>query len=197
MFAIVVDKSYAYIRRNIIILLYFFQSLNPSPKFFVNLKKTLGLTLVQEVAFAIALQHSENAEIRALALEHTQKQLPELIKNYINSETSNKHQEGGLHDSLPQVLHLILSQAFHTANPYNLPTETKEKFLKHLRRDFPRELVPVVLAPFLYPGDEEILQFKIELNMAVTQMVKHYLLLVIYKIAIHFTFLHYRIATLL
>lgn len=147
--------------------------MNFSPKFFTNLKKTLGLTLVQEVTFAIALQHSENTEIRALALEHTQKQLPELIKNYINSETSNKHQEGGLHDSLPQVLHLILSQAFHTANPYNLPVETKEKFLKHLRRDFPRELVPVVLAPFLYPADEETLQFKIELNMAVTQMVKH------------------------
>jgi len=146
--------------------------LNPSAKFFVNLKKTLSLTLVQEVAFAIALQHSENSEICALALEHTQKQLPELIKNYINSETSNKQHEGGLHDSLPQVLQLILSQVFHATNPYNLPVEAKEKFLKNLRRDFPRELVPVVLAPFLYPGDWETTQFKIELNMAVNQMVR-------------------------
>lgn len=159
--------------------MFVFQTLCPSPKFFVNLKKTLGLTLVQEVAFAIALQHSENAEIRALALEHTQKQLPELIKNYINSETSNKHQEGGLHDSLPQVLQLILGQVFHSSNPYNLPSEAKERFLKNLRRDFPRELVPVVLAPYLYPGDGEIPQFKIELNMAVNQMVKeHYLLFI-------------------
>ena len=31
-------------------------------------------------------------------------------------------------------------------------TETKESFLKSLRRDFPRELVPVVLAPLLYPS---------------------------------------------
>jgi len=146
--------------------------LNPSPKFFVNLKKTLSLTLVQEVAFAIALQHSESSEICALALEHTQKQLPELIKNYINSEISNKQHEGGLHDSLPQVLQLILSQVFHATNPYNLPVEAKEKFLKNLRRDFPRELVPVVLAPFLYPGDWETTQFKIELNMAVNQMVR-------------------------
>jgi len=127
---------------------------------------------VQEVAFAIALQHSESSEICALALEHTQKQLPELIKNYINSEISNKQHEGGLHDSLPQVLQLILSQVFHATNPYNLPVEAKEKFLKNLRRDFPRELVPVVLAPFLYPGDWETTQFKIELNMAVNQMVR-------------------------
>lgn len=161
--------------------IYFFQSLSPSAKFFSNLKKTLDLTLVQEVAFAIALQHSENTEIRVLALEHTQKQLPELIKNYINSETNNKHHEGGLQDSLPQVLQLILGQAFHSSNLYNLPTEAKEKFLKNLRRDFPRELVPVVLAPFLYPGDGEIPQFKIELNMAVSQMVKqHNYLLIIY-----------------
>jgi CCR4-NOT transcription complex subunit 1 len=149
------------------------------------LKKTLDLTLVQEVAIAIALQHSENTEIRVLALEHTQKQLPELIKNYINSETNNKHHEGGLQDSLPQVLQLILGQAFHSTNLYNLPTEAKEKFLKNLRRDFPRELVPVVLAPLLYPGDGEISYFKVELNMAVSQMVKqHYhLSLIIYDSA--------------
>lgn len=158
--------------RYVLIILLIFQSLNPSTKFFVNLKKTLGLSLVQEVAFAIALHHSENTEIRILALEHTQKQLPELIKNYVNSETSNKHHEEGLHDSSPEVLHLILSQTFHTANPYNLPAEAKEKFLKNLRRDFPRELVPVVLAPLLYPGDGETPQSKIELNMAVSQMVK-------------------------
>lgn len=145
--------------------------MNPSPKFFLRLKKALGLTLVQEVAFAIALLHSENTEIRTLALEHVQKQLPELIKNYINSETSNRHHEEGLHDSLPEVLHLILSQAFHSANQFGLSSEAKEKFLKNLRRDFPRELVPVVLAPLLYPDNGETPQTKIELNMAVNQMV--------------------------
>lgn len=156
---------------SVLTILYIFQSLNPSPKFFANLKKTLGLSLVQEVAFAIALQHSENTDIRLLALEHIQKQLPELIKNYVNLETNNKHHEEGLHDSSPEVLHLILGQTFDTSNPYNLSSEEKEKFLKNLRRDFPRELVPVVLAPLLYPGDGETPQFKIELNMAVNQMV--------------------------
>lgn len=167
----------AHINRNYINLYFFFflfQSLNPSTKFFVNLKKTLGLSLVQEVAFAIALQHSENIEIRNLALEHTQKQLPELIKNYVNSETNNKHHEEGLHDSSPEILHLILTQIFHNTESNSLSAEAKETFLKNLRRDFPRELVPVVLAPLLYPGDGEISQTRTELNMAVNQMVRHY-----------------------
>ena len=34
--------------------------------------------------------------------------------------------------------------------------ETKETFLKSLRRDFPRELVPVVLAPLLYPSKPDL-----------------------------------------
>jgi CCR4-NOT transcription complex subunit 1 len=34
--------------------------------------------------------------------------------------------------------------------------ETKESFLKSLRRDFPRELVPVVLAPLLYPSKPDL-----------------------------------------
>lgn len=139
---------------------------------------------MQEVAFAIALQHSENTEIRALALEHIQKQLPELIKSYVNSETCNKHHEEGLHDSSPEVLHLILSQTFHTSNPYNLSSVAKEKFLKNLRRDFPREVVPIVLAPLLYPGDGETLQLKIELNMAVSQIVRIVIYLFSYRVII-------------
>ncbi|XP_066592088.1 CCR4-NOT transcription complex subunit 1 isoform X2 [Prorops nasuta] len=147
------------------------KTLNPSPKFFQNLKKVLGLSLVQEVAFAIVLQHSQNSELRALAVDHIQKQLPKLIKNYINSDTNNKQpEEEGLHDSSPEVLHFILSQAFTTPNPFGLTSESKEKFLRNLRRDFPRELVPVVLAPFLYPGDGETLQNKIEINMASNQI---------------------------
>ncbi|XP_033331917.1 CCR4-NOT transcription complex subunit 1 isoform X4 [Megalopta genalis] len=163
------------------------KTLNPSPKFFLRLKKVLGLTLVQEVAFAIALLHSENSEICALALEHVQKQLPELIKNYINSETSNKHHEEGLHDSLPEVLHLILSQALYTANQFGLSSEAKEKFLKNLRRDFPRELVPVVLAPLLYPDNGETPQAKIELNMAVNQMDGNSLVELIMELGYGFT----------
>lgn len=163
------------------------KTLNPSPKFFLHLRKVLGLTLVQEVAFAIALLHSENLDIRALALEQIQKQLPELIKNYINSEISNKHHEEGLYDSSPEVLHLILSQAFHEPNQFGLSSEAKEKFLKNLRRDFPRELVPVVLAPLLYPGDGETPQATIEINMAANSMDGNSLVDLIMELGYGFT----------
>lgn len=130
---------------------------------------------MQEVSFAIALQHSENSELRELAVKHLQKQLPELINNYlVSSETttnsSSNNSEEGLHDSSPEVLHLILLQVFDEANQIALPPEAKDKFLKNLRRDFPRELVPVVLAPVLYPEDPEILHSPAELTMT-SQMV--------------------------
>ena len=38
----------------------------------------------------------------------------------------------------------------------DIVAETKESFLKSLRRDFPRELVPVVLAPLLYPSKPDL-----------------------------------------
>jgi len=43
---------------------------------------------------------------------------------------------------LLQVLHLILTSLTHKSSPV---------LWKRLQRDFPRELVPVVLAPLLYP----------------------------------------------
>ena len=42
-----------------------------------------------------------------------------------------------------------------------IAAETKETFLKNLRRDFPRELVPVVLAPLLYPYKPDLLMDKV------------------------------------
>lgn len=153
------------------------QTLKPSPKFFYHLRRVLSLTLVQEVVFAIALQHSENVELRGLALEDIKKQLPDLINNYIQSadSTGNKQQEDGLHDSSPEVLHLILTETLTDKNLYGLSSETKKTFFKNLKRDFPRELVPVVLAPLLYPGDGEITHVINEFDMAANQTVNYYL----------------------
>lgn len=39
--------------------------------------------------------------------------------------------------------------------------ETKEVLVKNLRRDFPRELVPIVLAPLIYPNSTDLLMDKI------------------------------------
>lgn len=119
------------------------------------------------------MQHSQNSDISARAKDHILKQLPELIKNYVNSENNKKQNEEGLHDSSPEILHLILSYIFEKSNKVELSSETKEKFLKSLRRDFPRELVPVVLAPLLYPGDGESAPKNIDLNMAANQLVRY------------------------
>lgn len=142
---------------------------------------------MQEVVFAIALHHSQNSDISARANEHIQKQLPELIKNYVNTDNNKRQSEEGLHDSSPEILHLILTHVLleeESSSPLGLPNsskvelsaETRLKFLKSLRRDFPRELVPVVLAPLLYPGDGETTQKSIDLNMAANQMVRNSLL---------------------
>ena len=147
----------------------YFQTLNPSPKFFPYLRKVLGLTLIQEVVIAIALQHSETPEIQSLALEDLQKQVPELIQNYVHSENSKKQNEG-LSDSSTEVLHLILFNVLEESNRIEISSQLKEKLLKNLRRDFPRELVPVVLAPLLYPGDGEAPQVSQKI-MGSTQMV--------------------------
>ena len=143
-----------------------FQTLNPTPKFFQHLRKVVGLSLVQQIVIEIALQHSENPEVQSLALEDLQKLIPDLIKNYVNSENSKK-QNDGFKDSSPEILHFILFYIFQVPNRVELTSELKEKFLKTLRRDFPRELVPVVLAPLLYPGDGE----KPQQTMASGQMV--------------------------
>lgn len=148
-----------------------FQRIFPTPKFFQHLQKVLGLSLVQEVVIAIALKHSQNSEISTRAQEHIQKHIPDLIKNYVNAENNKKPTEEGLHDSSPEVLHLILSYILEESNKVELSSEAKEKFFKSLRRDFPRELVPVVLAPLLYPGDGETAPKSIELNMATNQVV--------------------------
>lgn len=50
---------------------------------------------------------------------------------------------------LSRVIHLQHSPH----RPFSgITSESKELFLNSLRRDFPRELVPVVLSPLLYPS---------------------------------------------
>jgi len=48
------------------------------------------------------------------------------------------------------VLHRLLVDLVDSENPSGTSTELKEQFLAALRRDFPRERTPVILAPLLY-----------------------------------------------
>nr|CAD7196956.1 unnamed protein product [Timema douglasi] len=145
------------------------KTLKPSPQLFLHLSKVLKLTPVQEVVFGLALLQSSNPDTQTLATHFVKSRLPELIVSYIETESSSTQQEGGLHDATPEVLHLILSNLLHgNKDHFGISSETKEAFLKSVRRDFPRELVPVVLAPLLYPSNSDLPMDK--LNQDTTAM---------------------------
>ncbi|VVC27811.1 Hypothetical protein CINCED_3A013043 [Cinara cedri] len=129
--------------------------LKPSIQLFIQLSRILHLSLVQEVVFGLVCLESTNYS--AFALQFVKQKLPELIKSYINSDNNTEQVTGGgLHDSSPEVLHLILSHVFAADDQiFGISKEVKEVLLQNLRRDFPLEVAPVLLAPLIYPGNPD------------------------------------------
>ncbi|XP_067012333.2 CCR4-NOT transcription complex subunit 1 isoform X3 [Anabrus simplex] len=141
--------------------LHYQKTLKPSPQLFPQISKVLKLSPVQEVVFGLALLNSLNPDTHNAAFQFVKQKLPDLIRSYVDTESSG-NQEGGLHDAAPEVLHLILTNLlFGPKDQFGVPPETKEAFLKNLRRDFPRELVPVVISPLLYPYKPDLPMDKI------------------------------------
>ena len=69
---------------------------------------------------------------------------------FIDSSSSNK-ETTGLGDASIEVLHILLSYILDLPKEDNLLSEEqKELFLNSLRKDFPKERVPLVLSPLLY-----------------------------------------------
>ncbi|XP_031355964.1 CCR4-NOT transcription complex subunit 1 [Photinus pyralis] len=132
------------------------KSLKVGPLFFQQLCKCLRLSAVQEVVFALALRHSENREVASLAQAQLKLSLPALVQSYVDTEGSSRQHEGGLHDTTPEVLHLILSAVLKSPKEVGLTNEIHTVFLNSLQRDFSRDLVPVVLAPLVYPDQCEL-----------------------------------------
>lgn len=126
------------------------------PQFFHQLSKCLRLSAVQEVVFAIAIQHSSVPEARNLAQVHLKTTIPSLVQSYIDTEGSSSQHEGGLHETTPEVLHLIISVILKNPKEVGLTNDIHTTFLKTLQRDFPKDLVPVVLAPLVYPEQSEL-----------------------------------------
>jgi len=150
------------------------KTLKPSNQLLPYISKALRLSPVQEVTFGLALLHSSNSDTVVCATHFLKQKLPELIRTYTNSDTANTSlPEGGLHDTTPEVLNLILKSLFGPGETLGVTPETKEVFLKNLRRDFPRELVPVVLAPLLYSYSSDLPMDKLNQdssNMANTML---------------------------
>lgn len=132
------------------------KTLKVGPQFLHQLSKCLRLSAVQEVVFAIALRHSSNTEVANLAHAHLKASVPALVQSYIDTEGSSRQHEGGLHETTPEVVHLILSTILKNPKEVGLTNDIHTTFLKTLQRDFPRELVPVVLAPLVYPEQCEL-----------------------------------------
>ena len=65
--------------------------------------------------------------------------------------------EGGLAEVAIEVLHLLLSHLLESPqDEVGVNKEAIETFVRTMRQDFPRERVPVVLAPLLYREQRDI-----------------------------------------
>ncbi|GCB68586.1 hypothetical protein scyTo_0015232 [Scyliorhinus torazame] len=94
-------------------------------------------------------------------LQFVKQKLPDLLRSYIDADVSG-NQEGGFQDIAIEVLHLLLSHLlFGQKGAFGVGQEQIDAFLKTLRRDFPQERCPVVLAPLLYPEKRDILMDRI------------------------------------
>ncbi|XP_060561916.1 CCR4-NOT transcription complex subunit 1-like [Ruditapes philippinarum] len=131
------------------------KTLKPSVHLFSQISKILRLTRVQEVVFGLALLNSSNSEIRAHATQFVKQKLPDLLRSYVDADSAVR-QEGGLQDIAIEVLHLLLAHLVHSKEQFGIGVDQKEAFLKTLRKDFPRDRVPVVIGPLLYPETEDI-----------------------------------------
>ncbi|XP_073081669.1 CCR4-NOT transcription complex subunit 1 isoform X7 [Manis javanica] len=141
--------------------LHYQKSLKPAPHLFAQLSKVLKLSKVQEVIFGLALLNSSSSDLRGFAAQFIKQKLPDLLRSYIDADVSG-NQEGGFQDIAIEVLHLLLSHLlFGQKGAFGVGQEQIDAFLNTLRRDFPQERCPVVLAPLLYPEKRDILMDRI------------------------------------
>lgn len=73
---------------------------------------------------------------------------------YIEVAGSSSQESSGLGDVAIEVLHLLLSYIL-TSEEKVISDEQLDAFLNSLRKDFPQERVPAVLAPLLYPHKQQ------------------------------------------
>lgn len=113
--------------------------------------KTLSFSTIQEVALTVALQHSDSSELSKSAENHLKICLPNLLTSYINLDTSASSQDLNLNDISPELLQLILCLLSHDKyKQYNITEVVYNKFTEQLCKDFPKDRVPLILAPLLY-----------------------------------------------
>lgn len=135
------------------------KSLRATPSLLPQISRVLRLSRVQEVVLGASLLHSSSAELRQCATQFIRYKLPDLLRSYTDSDSSG--QESGLQDCAPEVLHLLLVDLFNkNSEHFGIGSEQKETFFENLKKDFPQDRVPVVLAPLLYSQETDVLMEK-------------------------------------
>ncbi|XP_013136530.1 PREDICTED: CCR4-NOT transcription complex subunit 1 isoform X2 [Papilio polytes] len=128
--------------------------LKPSNTLLNRLSRLLKLTTAEDVTLSLVLRrYSSKTEIAAFAKQHLKKRFLDLVQCYLDAEHGHQAERAGLQECSPEVLQtLLINLAYEN---FRLAPVTKELFVKRLRVDFPREVVPIVLAPLLYPDDTQ------------------------------------------
>ncbi|XP_075733812.1 CCR4-NOT transcription complex subunit 1 isoform X1 [Rhipicephalus microplus] len=139
--------------------LHYQKSLRPSALLLPHISHVLRLNRVQEVVLGTCLLYSSSADLCNCATQFIRLKLPDLLQSYTDSDLST--QESDLQDCSPEVLHLLLVDLLNkNSEHFGVTNELKESFFENLRKDFPRDRVPVVLAPLLYGEACDVLLVK-------------------------------------
>ncbi|CAF0747026.1 unnamed protein product, partial [Didymodactylos carnosus] len=165
--------------------------------FFSTICKLLKLSPIQEILFALALEHSTNQDLASVSTEYIRQKLPELLR--ITLEFDNAATETGLNDLPVELLHSLLVHIKQLAEPSTQSSSTSsttdvvatsktidplikpehyEQLVTLLRKEYPKErlsLGHVILSPLLYPTSfnstpNQLLSDSSSLSTAVWQM---------------------------
>ncbi|XP_013418035.1 CCR4-NOT transcription complex subunit 1 [Lingula anatina] len=131
------------------------KTLRASPHLLPQLSKFLKLTKVQEVVFGLALLSSSVADTRTFAAQFVKQKFPDLLRCHLDSDPSVS-QESGLQEVAVEVVHFLLTHLAKDRESFDISSDQKEAFIKSLQRDFPKDRVPVVLSPLLYPELQDL-----------------------------------------
>ncbi|KRG04047.1 uncharacterized protein Dmoj_GI19666, isoform F [Drosophila mojavensis] len=107
--------------------------------------KLTGINKLCECIFALAVTHSSHPELRQSARENLRSSLPELLNSYLGNNSASAATASGLHEISFDLLQYLLCCLREYVTP-----QLESQFLRKLREEFPREAVPLVLAPLLY-----------------------------------------------
>ncbi|XP_002033104.2 CCR4-NOT transcription complex subunit 1 isoform X2 [Drosophila sechellia] len=103
-----------------------------------------GINKVCECVFALALTHSSYLELKHSARNNLKGSLSELIDSYLGNKGTGPADSG-----LREISFDLLQYLLCCLSEYVQP-QVEAQFLVKLREEFPRQAVPLVLAPFLY-----------------------------------------------